>query len=206
VTAWFFIPSAVLCAILFLPFLAYGVWIRSGPLYYVMAAGIFFAFLFGGVPSLHDEKIRSKASQTLWDIRALGLALENYMSERGVYPAWTLDPEKKAKFRTTRTRLPSFARCEGVAGPWTYLPDVREYPRDVFSYDNEHRTFAYYAPDNVGWILLSAGPNCVFDVDFETLKKVYDPARSNPTPELLLLTYDPTNGTVSAGDIWMVKQ
>jgi hypothetical protein len=79
---------------------------------------------------------------------------------------------------------------------------------DPFRRDGEgDRTFAYWAPPEGGWILLSAGPDCVFDLDFETLKGVYVPTSYNPTLELIVgYTYDPTNGSESAGDIWRVKQ
>jgi hypothetical protein len=64
-----------------------------------------------------------------------------------------------------------------------------------------------------GWILVSPGPDCKYDIlpdDWD----VYNPGLSQPSQRLLTgtnkkgraFTYDPTNGTISDGDIWRVKQ
>ena len=67
--------------------------------------------------------------------------------------------------------------------------------------------FAYWAPKKGGWIVLSTGPNGFFDMNFETLKKAYDPEIDLLRSELRInLTYDPTNGTDSPGDVWRVKE
>ena len=78
----------------------------------------------------------------------------------------------------------------------------------------------------VGWILWSFGPDVdefgVANQPSDSPFFVYNPARSQPStdevgvPGGLLagrrttnsdcFTYDPTNGTVSAGDVWRVKQ
>lgn len=63
-----------------------------------------------------------------------------------------------------------------------------------------------------GWIMVSAGPDKDYDIpdDYD----VYDPRIPQPSMRLLTgvggrgsaFTYDPTNGTLSSGDIWRVKQ
>ena len=64
-----------------------------------------------------------------------------------------------------------------------------------------------------GWILVSPGPDRKYDIlpdDWD----VYNPGLSQPSQRLLTgtnkkgraFTYDPTNGTMSDGDIWRVKQ
>jgi len=77
----------------------------------------------------------------------------------------------------------------------------------------------------VGWIMWSFGPDVDeykgTPSDFDSPFVVYDPQFSQPSPLLLSgpwtggdtgdqgqqgYTYDPTNGTVSGGDIWRVKQ
>jgi hypothetical protein len=49
-----------------------------------------------------------------------------------------------------------------------------------------------------GWILWSPGPDGRYDID---AARDYDP-RVPISPSLLEKTYDPTNGAVSAGDVW----
>jgi hypothetical protein len=64
----------------------------------------------------------------------------------------------------------------------------------------------------VGWMLVCPGPDGDYDLADEW--DVYNPAVAQPSRHLLggtnkrgsALTYDPTNGTVSNGDIWRVKQ
>jgi hypothetical protein len=65
----------------------------------------------------------------------------------------------------------------------------------------------------IGWILVSPGLDRRYDIlpdDWD----VYDPSVAQPTERLLAgtnkegraFTYDPTNGTISDGDVWRVKQ
>lgn len=66
--------------------------------------------------------------------------------------------------------------------------------------------------NGAGWILVSTGPDGDYDLAGEW--DVYDPTIFQPSARLLggvnkrgsAFTYDPTNGTVSNGDIWRVKQ
>jgi len=64
--------------------------------------------------------------------------------------------------------------------------------------------FRYYSDPN-GWILISPGPDRDYDID---PVKYYDSSIAQPSFELLCIagTYDPTNGTVSSGDVFRVKQ
>ena len=116
----------------------------------------------------------------------------------------------------------------------TPLAYITTYPSDPFA-SNKGETFSYYAVwpgdqrnsprGGVGWILWSYGP----DVDeykhtpgSDTPYGAYNPTIAQPSswdqylviPGGLLagsgsvhaFTYDPTNGTVSGGDVWRVKQ
>ena len=109
---------------------------------------------------------------------------------------------------------------------------ITSYPADPFA-SNKGCTFSYGSvfpgdpntpagKGGVGWILWSFGP----DVDeykgntpSDSPYFIYNPAASEPSLILLTgsendggdsgqnqFTYDPTNGTVSGGDIWRVKQ
>lgn len=199
-------PPALFILTLFL-FLIGGLIAPLAPSTKPIAIALALVFQYIGTPNIDDASIRSAVSRVHSDMRSLAMAIEVYCVDTGTYPAWTAEPEKRLAFRSSAP-LPSFRRYEkgGVMTLTTPVSFITRYPSDPFHKDGEDRMFSCYAPDDLGWILLSAGPNCVFDMDFETLKKVYDPARENPTPELLLLTYDPTNGAVSAGDIWRVMQ
>lgn len=118
-------------------------------------------------------------------------------------------------------------RFATLTTPKAYTPS---YPTDYFSAPRG-ATFAYWSTfpgqkdpsgrivgkdsptGGVGWILVSPGPDCKHDIlpdDWD----VYDPRVAQPSKRLLAgtnkrghaFTYDPTNGSISDGDIWRVKQ
>ncbi|PKO16486.1 hypothetical protein CVU37_10935 [candidate division BRC1 bacterium HGW-BRC1-1] len=55
---------------------------------------------------------------------------------------------------------------------------------------------------SAGWIIWSPGPDEEYDLDWT----LYNPDDPQPSPELLTFAYDATNGSVSGGDIFRVKQ
>ncbi len=107
----------------------------------------------------------------------------------------------------------------------TPLGYMTSYIRDPFA-DTRNASFGYYCDLN-GWILTSFGPdtdegdtNAPGDIRATTahpeIESVYNSTFSQPTLTLLCgssetapneaFTYDPTNGTISPGDIYRVKQ
>ena len=62
--------------------------------------------------------------------------------------------------------------------------------------------YAYYT-GGYGWILISAGRDGDYDIVPE---RDYDGRVKQPSERILLLSYDPTNGLESDGDLWRVKQ
>jgi prepilin-type N-terminal cleavage/methylation domain-containing protein len=101
---------------------------------------------------------------------------------------------------------------------------ITSYPADPFV-DTKGCTFCYFS-NSSGWILWSPGP----DTDeaqgtnlglngtsgpANTVETLYNIGESQPSLALMCgasgspskaFTYDPTNGTVSPGDVWRVKQ
>lgn len=70
--------------------------------------------------------------------------------------------------------------------------------RDPFGLSKSH-PYAYYSAGD-SWILYSAGPDKDYDIDpVNDGDDVFDPA----SLLLIMKTYDPTNGTVSDGDVWL---
>jgi hypothetical protein len=173
-----------------------------------------FLFLFYGFGA--DWQVPSTHSKAQSDMRSVAIALEAYMEDTKQYPPWTLDPKQQVSFLHEGPPIPTFLSDKpGSRIPFSGFQKILgELPGDTFGgsvkgVDGKriNSTFAYWAPEDKGWILWSPGPDEVFDMNFEAVKKVYDPKISNPTLELIVsYTYDATNGTVSAGDIWRVKQ
>ncbi len=116
----------------------------------------------------------------------------------------------------------------------TPIAYVTSYFADPFA-DTRGAIFPYYSTRS-GWILGSFGPDTdqknggslewcggTFTVGYRgtatnpsgttAIETIYDPRESQPSTTLLVgagsngaFTYDPTNGTVSRGDVWRVKQ
>jgi hypothetical protein len=177
----------------------------------VVFAAVFTASAFGRDASA-EAVIRRKVDQVRADQRKLATAIESYFVDYNAYPAWTTDPafllrppsQADAIAAHLKGPIPSF-RAPGVqpriATVTTPIAYIAFLPADPFV-EQPNLTFGYYAPPN-GWIVWSAGPDGIFDLDWT----VYDPAKPQPQPEILArYTYDPTNGVVSPGDIWRVKQ
>ena len=108
-----------------------------------------------------------------------------------------------------------------ITTPQAYLTS---YFSDPFA-DTKGCIFAYYKDQN-GWIVASFGPDTdegatpIGDLGFATsgyeIATLYNAGEAQPSFTLLTgsnatapndsLTYDPTNGTVSPGDVYRVKQ
>lgn len=110
----------------------------------------------------------------------------------------------------------------GMATLTTPVAYITSYFPDPFM-DFKGATFAYFnSPDGNGWILWSPGPdtdqasytdlgNGIPSVPL--VETLYTATIAQPSPQLIAYqqtsfacTYDTTNGTVSQGDVWRVKQ
>jgi len=209
-TACFFEPDWLVYALSLLCFLAVGLADGTNRRFAMIATGSILICCSVSFLLTHRERgIRYPGSIVHSDMRSLATAMEAYYVDAGVYPAWTMEPSLWIAFNSS-ARLPSFRRSVDRVPMTLTTPTafITVFPFDPFyKIGEKRRTFAYWAPPEGGWILLSSGPDCVFDLDFKTLQGVYVPTSYNPTLELIVgYTYNPTNGAVSAGDIWRVKQ
>jgi len=163
-----------------------------------------------------DWQVQGVAARARSDLRSIATALEAYMLHTKQYPAWTLDPKRQVSFLHKGSGIPTFlADKPGSMMPSSTFRELSNgLPIDPFGGSARgadgkrlYSSYAYWVVEDKGWVLWSPGPDEVFDLDFEAVKMVYDPNRTNPTLELIVgYTYDPTNGTISAGDIWRVLQ
>lgn len=177
------------------------------------------------VPNFLEAQVRSKVSRVRSDQRSLATAIEAYYVDNNEYPLFRTGTQgahanivgSNQTVMTFALRLPN-ALCNTLTTPIGY---ITSYPRDPFA--DKATTFEYYRDLN-GWILGSWGPNTDQnthgDLDWVPnntgVETVYKSSESQPSSLLLTgastgtgqgaFTYDPTNGTVSAGDVWRVKQ
>lgn len=151
-----------------------------------------------------DEAIKQAAMRVKADMRTMAVAIESYYVDTNTYPAYaTKGGSIPLIMDEWPFALPTFNRRMGPDGifslttPIAYVTNI--YADPFISTEELRLPFAYYSTPK-GWILLSPGPDMDWDID---PVKQYDP---EDRTKLLLMTYDPTNGVVSGGDIYRVKE
>jgi len=152
-----------------------------------------------------DGKVRSRVSRVRSDMRALSIALDSYRTDNRAFP-----PGDSLRFQATEMKVAVPESGGNLLTVPTVLTRpiqyVSTYYTDAFQPPKSWGlSYAYY-PDAEGWLLFSVGPDG--DYDITDPARVYDSDTTQPS--LLLVTgpwtYDPTNGAVSSGDVWRVKQ
>jgi Tfp pilus assembly protein PilE len=156
------------------------------------------------VAGYSEANVRSRVSRARADQRSLATALEAYYVDNNGYVPWATGDQGVNNFlpagSASRGR-PTF-RNPSAGGPRTLttpLAYITQLQPDPFAPD-KGAVYSYYR-DGGGWILLSAGPDGDYDIDPQ---KLYNSSVTQPSTELLSKAYDPTNGTISDGDIFRV--
>jgi prepilin-type N-terminal cleavage/methylation domain-containing protein len=187
------------------------------------------------VPNFLEAQTRSKVSRVKADQRSLATAIEAYYVDNNSYPALAIgdgSADKSVKVTGASTQLlltPTF-RVRRTNEYFMTLTTPVAYITSIFSdpfADTKGASFRYSTPATAaGWIVWSFGPDTdekdsiatrAGDTEYSLVAgtpamgyitdSIYSAGgRSNPTPELLNLTYDPTNGTTSNGDVYRIKQ
>ncbi len=160
------------------------------------------------IPNFLNAQVRAKVSRASSDMRSVANGLESYMVDNNVYP-WT-----NSGIYTRAQRLIQ------ITTPIAYLSSL---PLDLFSRDTswEQRIYPYWDPPYVFQLAglnpdgSGSSPNARFDLVPSLKDKIvggrntmwimltmgpdgdYEPAVSPYQFEI----YDPTNGTISNGDI-----
>ena len=156
-----------------------------------------------------EAQLRGQVGRANTDMRSMATALESYyIDNNDIYPPFAMGPASVKR----APGLPSFTSA--LSTPLAY---ITEFPPDPFAPDSG--TFLYWTvqpgkPDpsgriaggvgGRGWITVSAGPDR--DYDFAGQWSAYRPDAVRPTAQLMNLTYDPTNGLKSNGDLWREKK
>jgi type II secretory pathway pseudopilin PulG len=164
------------------------------------------------LPNFHPAQTRSKVARVTTDMRSMATAIEAYYIDNGAYPAWAFGPagangtvisspptasQPTFKIWANPSEVGSFNL---LTTPISYIQRFREDPF-VDTLGLGTPTYAYFT-DGGGWMLLSPGPDGDYDVDPSAIYNSSDP---NIASLLAPLTYDPSNGEISNGDIWRIK-
>jgi hypothetical protein len=181
-------------------------WTRPSAILTTLALAAFMFWL----PFQLEASRRSFVARVKGDQRTIGIALETYYLDHESYPAADFEPREKAYWHSD-SPLPSFPRYHPggpatLTTPVAYLTAYSDFP-DPIRYLKENRTYAYYS-EGAAWILVSPGPNCIFDMTADDMKRAVQSVRTNTDTYALFasFTYDPSNGIYSRGDVWRIKQ
>ena len=165
---------------------------------------------------LAKDSIPYKLKRVKADMRSMATGLGSYYVVCSLYPAWVLGSHPLAFNKAPATRdMPSFrlgvkmidqqGRARIVpftlTTPLAYMIRYFEDPFQI-SPTEPQPTFVYYHDRN-GWILVSPGPDGDYDINPE---QDYRSVIRQPSEPLVIKAYDPTNGLVSDGDVFRVKQ
>jgi type II secretion system protein G len=166
------------------------------------------------VPNFLEAQTRAKVSRTKTDMRSLAVAVEAYRVDHNDYPfpsyGYSTNGATDSTFDIDNPRqgVTTWTNNQNVTTPVAYITSL---PRDVFSPEKVH-WFGYCRANERVYVLTSLGPNLTRpDVSWADwqggeIQEAYvvgalQDAQLGPL-YLIEATYDPTNGTVSAGDIW----
>lgn len=179
------------------------------------------------VPNFLEAQTRSKVSRTKADMRSIATALESYRTDNNDYPRFSLSPQAFSvpggpSNATGGDSCVSASRAAGLTSPIAYITSIPDdpfgmvRPDDLFTFGGGatiadayyYNTKAWFdcrgflwnvspshqTPGTAAWVLQSKGPDKYFA----------PPGISNGvdhTDQPYLWQYDPTNGTVSGGNI-----
>lgn len=187
------------------------------------------------VPNFLEAQVRSKVSRVKADQRSLATGLEAYFVDNNDYPAvaaadgGNTSANSFAPSGSGAQAIRTFRVWgSGEENMFMTLTTPQAYITNYFSdpfADTKGCIFAYYSDAN-GWIIASFGPDTdentpdptqPGDLHFELnpggIETIYDSSIAQPSQYLLTgpdsddsFTYDPTNGTITPGDVYRVKQ
>jgi general secretion pathway protein G len=163
---------------------------------------IIFALI--AVPNFLEAQTRSKVSRTRSDMRTMATALEAFRVDYNSFVPYTDDPQSAIALDPSVTpSTPTFVAVSDMTYGYsltTPIAYISRYYEDVF---NPGRPLCYITKNN-HWLVYSPGPDGIFDLTSKDyLSHVY--GQNSDMDWILPFTYDPTNGTVSGGDIWRVS-
>lgn len=159
------------------------------------------------IPNFLEAQTRAKVSRVKADLRSLAIALEAYMTDANHYPWFSMagmDPQyNQIAYRLCGLTTP-IAYLSSVSYEDTFIAGgsmgnyTDNLPRTQYNYRNHEFVGATGLPAGRKiWVLNSLGPDRVKNqgLNVELL------ARGIPSGQAATVIYDPTNGTISAGDI-----
>jgi hypothetical protein len=132
---------------------------------------------------------RPSISRVHADMRSLHSGLESYLYDYGRFPD----------------------DLHNLTTPIGYMTDIFEDHHLRSSKNRTESQLQYYPflrlnPPLTGFLLRSAGPDGDYELPLSEIPLIFDKAGTVSQKALHALTYDPTNGMDSSGDIWRFRE
>ncbi len=151
------------------------------------------------LPNFLEAQTRSKVSRVKSDLRTIAVGLEAYHADSNRYP--------------TSTLVPRFRRLRPLTTPISYIASV---PIDIFdTVDAGHGPWRSNGNFAYGSMPIDVENRYALASDGPDRRPNHSPIQfypgwsqsiwENPASGFDYIRYDPTNGTISAGDIWRVS-
>jgi prepilin-type N-terminal cleavage/methylation domain-containing protein len=146
------------------------------------------------VPNFLEAQMRAKVARVRAEMRSLAVALEAYRTDQAAYPPFFLSASIRVQPTSARLR-PLTTPIPYVSSIWKDVFALKSLDPnyDAFDYVDEESGKRWFSPPSDyqwtyghAWIMNSMGPDLI------------NQFRSIGYPDMF---YDPTNGTVSLGDI-----
>jgi type II secretory pathway pseudopilin PulG len=166
-----------------------------------------------GVPNFFEAQFRASVSRTRSELVVLKMAIEAYRADQRAYPPnETPGQAGPSDLVVLTTPVPYMTRL-----PYDFFTTVearpvrQEHPRPPAYYRYFNAVQAspetgltvagpktYFGAGHIAALLWGSGPGEAFQAE----AKAERATRISPQAEAFLLPYDPTNGTMSRGDIY----
>lgn len=158
------------------------------------------------VPNFLEAQTRAKVARMKADMRTVATGLESYMVDWGKYPPRQIYPNLGPSFRLGLGN--SQTRAEDLSAITTPISYLSKIPIDVFEtkIDHPNNIIDYWSPDIVetlstsysNWLLVSVGP----DSELSEYGNWGNLPYTSEFKARFWLDYDPTNGTISIGNLF----
>jgi prepilin-type N-terminal cleavage/methylation domain-containing protein len=165
------------------------------------------------VPNFTEAQTRAKCARVQSDMRTLLVGVESYMVDQNAYPVRFTDDEVLPRLATQKPQMSS------LTTPVAYLASLPEdlfakahrYPNNGIDFYDSRQTGQFLAPrygipvtrwtavQNYGYVMVSVGPDGAIGAPSENY---LDYPHQGGALRTLYVVYDPTNGTVSFGNIF----
>jgi len=162
------------------------------------------------LPNFLEAQTRSKVARVKADYRALATAIESYMVDWNSYPWRNVTGMYSSQYNEIGYRLAdlttpiAYITSVDFRDPFVEQGTRGNYTDNLIRFQYNYRNYQYFSvvglpPDTAVWVLNSLGPDRVKNQGLSV--ELWARGLENPTAPAPTVIYDPTNGTVSAGDI-----